>query len=219
LRRTPCAILVSVAGTVVVVGSINEDYLLQVDRRPAPGETVGNAVLVTADGGKGANQAVAAAAAGARTVLVARVGDDRRGRELVAGLEAAGVDTRWVGRSAGVRSGAAFVVVTPDGENQIVVAPGANARLFPRDVEGAATVVGEAGVLVLQLEVSTDTVETAASLAGPDTTVVLNASPVAPVPGPVLRRVDVLVVNETVPTDLERQKRQYLSAAPVRRRS
>jgi ribokinase len=192
----PGAILVSVGRTVVVVGSINEDFVLRVDRRPAPGETIGNAVLVTADGGKGANQAVAAATHGAETALVARVGDDRRGGELIAGLEAAGVDTRWVSRTAGLRSGAAFVLVTPDGENQIVVAPGANDRLLPDDVERAASVVGDAGVLVLQMEVSGDTVAAAVSLAGPGTTVVLNAAPARDMPSKVWERIDVLVVNQ-----------------------
>jgi ribokinase len=185
-----------VAGNVVVVGSINEDYVLRVDRRPAPGETVGNALLLTTHGGKGANQAVAAATHGARTALVGRVGDDLRGGELIAGLEAAGVDTRWVSRTAGVRSGAAFVVVTPDGENEIVVAPGANAQLLPDDVDRASSVISDAGLLVLQLEVSMDTVAAAAFRAGPSATVVLNAAPASRVPGPVLHRVDVLVVNE-----------------------
>lgn len=184
------------AGNVVVVGSINEDYVLRVDRRPAPGETVGNATLVTADGGKGANQAVAAATHGARTALVGRVGDDLRGGNLIAGLQAAGVDTRWVSRTAGVRSGAAFVVVTPDGENEIVVAPGANAQLLPDDVDRASPVISDTSLLVLQLEISVDTVAAAAFRAGPSTTVVLNAAPASVVPGPVLQRVDVLVVNE-----------------------
>jgi ribokinase len=181
---------------VVVVGSINEDYVLQVARRPMAGETVGDAILQTSDGGKGANQAVAAASQGAIVALVARVGDDPVGEALIQGLEAADVETSWVRRSPGERSGAAFVTVTPDGENTIIVAPGANALLSANDIKWASSAFREARVLVSQLEAGLDAVVAAIARAGRSTTVVLNASPARPVPSTTLARVDVLIVNE-----------------------
>jgi ribokinase len=181
---------------VVVIGSINEDYVVQVTRRPTAGETVGDATFSTYDGGKGANQAVAAAGQGAIVALVARVGDDLTGEALLRGLEAAGVETSWVRRSRGEKSGAAFVTVTPDGENTIIVAPGANALLDAADISWASSAFREARVIVMQLETSIEAVVAAVAQAGRSTTVVLNAAPVGPVPSTTLRRVDVLVVNE-----------------------
>jgi ribokinase len=182
--------------SVVVIGSINADYVVQVARRPTPGETVGDAIFDASDGGKGANQAVAAASEGAIVALVARVGDDPVGEALVEGLKVAGVETSWVRRSPGEKSGAAFVTVTPDGENTIVVAPGANALLGAPDVEWASNALREARVIVLQLETSIDAVVAAIARAGRSTTVVLNAAPARPVPTTTLKRVDILVVNE-----------------------
>jgi ribokinase len=181
---------------IVVVGSINQDYLLRVDHRPGPGETVGNATLVVSGGGKGANQAVAAAAYGVATALVARLGDDPSAETLARELAAAGVDLRWMKSTPGTESGAAFITVTPDGENQIVVAPGANARLGAPDIAAAAEVIAQARVLLLQLEIRLDTVEAAVTQAGPSTSVVLNAAPASPLPSAIRRRVDVLVVNQ-----------------------
>ncbi len=183
---------------IVVVGSVNRDYVLRVAVRPSPGETVGGAELVMSDGGKGANQAVAAAGAGRSVCLMARVGDDPESEGLVRRLTQRAVDTRWVLRSGGARCGAAFVTVTPDGENEIVVAPGANALLGRADilVRPAASAIEVADVLVLQLEIGVDVVAAAIESAGPDTTVVLNAAPAMLLPEAMLARVDVLVVNE-----------------------
>jgi ribokinase len=181
---------------VVVVGSVNQDYLLRVARAPAPGETVTGATLSIADGGKGANQAVAAAKQGVSTALVARVGDDPAGELALSGLRSALVDTEWTTRAQGSPTGAAFITITPDGENRIVVAPGANSALDTRAVDQAGQTIADARVLVLQLEVVVGTAAAAAGRAGPDTTVILNAAPAVPVPADLLERVDVLVVNE-----------------------
>ena len=180
----------------VVVGSINQDYVLRVDRRPRPGETITGGVLEITGGGKGANQAVAAASHGASTALVAMVGEDDIGESLCADLEVAGVDTRWVTPKPGVRSGTAFITVTPDGQNQIIVASGANALMDKRDLANAAPALCAARVLLLQLEIPIDAVSEAASAASASTTVVLNASPARQLPPDLLRRVDVLIVNE-----------------------
>ena len=183
-------------GDVVVVGSINVDYIVRVPRRPGAGETVSEGILEVHPGGKGANQAVAAAYCGVPVYMVARVGDDSAGAQRLAELENAGVATAFVARSPGMATGSAFVTVTPDGENTIVVAPGANAGLETPDVERATEILGSAAVLVAQLEVPLASVTRAVELAGPHTQVVLNCAPARPLGPELLGRVDVLVVNE-----------------------
>ncbi|OLT37868.1 hypothetical protein BJF79_28630 [Actinomadura sp. CNU-125] len=123
---------------VVVVGSVNADLVVGVDRRPAPGETVLGSDLVVHPGGKGANQAVAAARLGGRTGIVGRVGDDGHGRLLRDALAADGVDLAHLATTPGP-NGVALITVGPDGDNSIIVSPGANARLTPADVAAAAT--------------------------------------------------------------------------------
>lgn len=181
---------------VTVVGSINQDVVIETPRRPRPGETVGGARVSLAGGGKGANQAVAAALLGAGVHLVGRVGDDPPAAVLRSGLVAAGVDVTHVLATPACPSGTAFVTVTPDGENAIVVAPGANERLGRPDVRRAAALLGRSALLVAQLEVPVEAVAAAVELAGPHTLVLLNAAPVRPLARGLLDRVDVLVVNE-----------------------
>jgi len=184
------------APSVFVVGSVNQDYVLSVERRPKPGETLSGAVLALHPGGKGANQAVAAVLLGARVALLGRVGDDPAGASLRAELAARGVDTAAVGTTGGVSTGAAFITVTPDGENAIVVALGANHRLTAGDVDAVAGSIRSAAVLVAQLEVPLEVVGRAVEVAaGAATRVVLNLAPARPVPDALLARVDVLVVN------------------------
>jgi ribokinase len=178
---------------VAVVGSLNLDLVIRVAALPGPGETVVGGDLFTNPGGKGANQAVAAARLGRRVAMVGRVGDDQAGRDLLAALEADRVDTAQVGALGGVPSGTAFIVVREDGENQIVVSPGANARLTPDDVGAAGPALRSAAVALLQLEIPLETVAAAARTA--TGTVVLNPAPVRPLPSELLARVDVLVPN------------------------
>jgi ribokinase len=185
-----------VVRSVVVVGSVNTDYVLRVGRRPGAGETVGGATLEVHPGGKGANQAVAAARYGAAVALVARVGDDDLGERRRVELEAEGVGTANLLSTAGASSGLAVITVTPDGENSIVVVPGANAELSPGDVGAAEADLAAASVLVLGLEVPMATVVRAAELAGPQTAVLLNAAPAQPLPTELPARVGVLIVNE-----------------------
>jgi ribokinase len=150
---------------VVVVGSLNQDITVEADRRPAGGETVLGRTLTAAPGGKGANQAVAAARAGARVAMVGCVGADAAGESLVSGLRAAGVDTAAVRALDDAPSGTALIVLDAAGENSIVVVPGANARLAAADVETALQ--GAARPLVLaQLEVPVEAVVAAARAAG-----------------------------------------------------
>ena len=182
---------------VFVMGSINQDFVLRVERRPEPGETVTDAVLSTHNGGKGANQAAAAALLGASVAFLGRVGDDGFGGALVKSLGDKGVDTALIEAVPGVSTGTAFITVTEDGENAITVAPGANRRLAPEDVEAARDAIGGAAVLVAQMEIPRETVARAVEVAGEaGTRVVLNLAPPFEVPGSLLGGLGLLVVNE-----------------------
>ncbi|MDX2812149.1 ribokinase [Streptomyces sp. PA03-5A] len=180
----------------LVVGSANADLVIHVDRRPAAGETVLGSDLATHPGGKGANQAVAAARLGARTALLARVGDDAHGRLLTGSLRSAGVDTTGV-LGGDTPTGVALITVDPSGDNSIVVSPGANARLTAADVTGARELLAAARVISLQLEIPLESVAAAVATATEaGTRVVLNPSPPAALPREVLAGCDPLVVNE-----------------------
>jgi ribokinase len=182
---------------VFVLGSINQDFVLRVERRPNPGETVTNAELSTHNGGKGANQAAAAAFLGASVAFLGRVGDDGFGEPLVRALEEKGIDTSLVERAPGVATGAAFITVTPDGENAITVAPGANRSLTPEDVSAASEAIGDARVLVAQMEIPVETVLRAVEAATErGTRVLVNLAPIFEVPRALLEKLDPLVVNE-----------------------
>ena len=178
---------------VAVVGSLNLDLVVRVPRLPGPGETVSGGDVFRNPGGKGANQAVAAARLGRAVAMVGCVGDDPAGRELLGSLQADGVDTERVRVVDGVPSGAAFITVNQDGENQIVVSPGANARLAAEDVDAAGATLRAAAVTLLQLEIPLEAVAAAARTAGG--TVVLNPAPVRALPEGLLGQVHVLVPN------------------------
>ncbi|MEU8425008.1 ribokinase [Micromonospora sp. NPDC048835] len=180
---------------VAVVGSSNLDLVVTASRLPHPGETVLGGNFRTVPGGKGANQAVAAARAGATCDFVGAVGDDEFGTRMRGSLVDAGVDVRGLRTVAGP-SGVALIAVDRDAENFIVVAPGANGTLTELDADDRTTIAA-AGVLLLQLEVPLAAVTQAAQWARAEgTTVVLNAAPAATLPGALLDLVDVLVVNE-----------------------
>lgn len=179
--------------SVTVVGSLNEDVLIPVERLPGRGETVIGGAPATAAGGKGANQAAAAGRLGPGVHMVGRVGDDPAGARMQAALAECRVNVSRVHRTPGVPTGTATIPVeSGSGENLIVVVPGANSALTPDDVD--VSPVHRADVLLLQLEVPMETVTAAARAAGG--TVVLNPAPPAPLPAELLERVDVLVPNE-----------------------
>jgi len=185
---------------VVVVGSSNTDMVAAAPRLPRPGESVAADRFYTAAGGKGANQAVAAARAGARVTLVARVGDDDFGRRAIAGFRKEGIDCRWITRDPEAPSGVALIVVDREGENLIAVALGANMRLSPQQVEQAAPAIERAGALVVQLEVPLAAVRRAVEIAHrASVPVILNPAPAPrkPLPRALLGKVAYLVLNET----------------------
>ena len=169
-----------------VVGSVNLDFVARCERFPRPGETVTDAVFARHPGGKGANQAVAAARLGARVTIVASVGDDDLAAEAVAGLDEAGVDRNPIATAAAA-TGVALIIVDGAGENTIVVAPGANAFLRPEHVRGI-----ESAAILCQLEIPVDTVKAASEVPG---FFCLNAAPARPVPAEILDRADLVVVN------------------------
>ncbi|MFE2354770.1 ribokinase [Streptomyces parvulus] len=179
----------------LVVGSANADLVIGVERRPAAGETVLGSDLSVHPGGKGGNQAVAAARLGARTALLARVGDDGHGRLLLDAQRAAGVDTVGV-LVGGAPTGVALITVDPSGDNSIVVSPGANGRLTPGDVRAAGSLFHASRVVSTQLEIPLETVVEVVRSLAPDSRFVLNPSPPLPLPPEVLAACDPLIVNE-----------------------
>lgn len=175
---------------VTVVGSINLDIIATTDRLPTAGETVGGGVLQQQPGGKGANQAVAAARLGGSARMIGAVGDDAQGRLMLEALAAAGVDTADVAVLDGGVTGTALIVVDRDGENQIVVCPGANSGF---SLEGVSFEPDE--TVLCQLEVGLPVVlEAARKSSG---FFVLNAAPAMDLPAELLERCDLVIVNET----------------------
>ncbi len=181
------------AAEVVVVGSVNADLVARVEAHPAPGETVLGGSLLVLAGGKGANQAVAAALLGARVALVGAVGDDAFAAPATASLRSAGVDLTALDVVGGP-TGIAMITVAADGENSIVVLPGANGSVGADAVAAHADVVGAARVVVLQGEIPRAGTEAAARAARGR--VVLNLAPVLALDPDVVRLADPLVVNE-----------------------
>ena len=183
-------------GRVLVLGSLNVDLVTRVERHPRPGATVLGEGLQQVAGGKGANQAVAAAAAGAPVSMVGCVGDDAGGTAYRRRLERLGIDVTGLRTCEGVASGHAIVTVADDGENAIVVVPGANDLLDDREVT-AVDALGPGDVLLVQLEVPRTVVCTAVRrAAGRGARVVLNPAPYATRPQDVVALGDPVVANE-----------------------
>ena len=184
------------SGRVLVLGSLNVDLVTRVERHPNPGETVSGEGLQQLAGGKGANQAVAAAAAGASVAMVGCVGDDAGGAAYRRRLEALGVDVAGVRVCPGVPTGTAIVTVADGGENSIVVIPGANDHVGDLEV-AAVDALGPGDVLLLQLEV--DRLAVCAAVrraAGRGARVVLNTAPYAALPPDIVALADPVVANE-----------------------
>lgn len=183
---------------VVVVGSINMDLVLSCEYLPKPGETLAARHCREVSGGKGANQAVAAARMGADVALIGRVGNDVFGPQLLKGLREANVDVGQVRICEDCGSGLAVVIVDSMGQNSIVIAPGANGRLTIADIRGAASLIQAADFLVLQLEVPLEVVEEAVAIAkAAKVKILLNPAPAPKVLPGVLYPVDILCPNQT----------------------
>lgn len=180
----------------VVIGSSNTDMIIQVPRLPSPGETILGGAFTTAAGGKGANQAVAAARAGSNVTFVAAVGDDMFGEQALKGFGAEGIYTGLCVIDATAPSGVAQIFVDDDGENCIGVASGANSCLEPGHIDRAAGLFGEDVVVLLQLETPLETVEYAARTAKEKgCTVILNPAPAAVLPDALFASLDYVTPN------------------------
>lgn len=182
---------------IVVVGSVNVDQIVRVDRLPGPGETVAGDDFVTAGGGKGANQAVAARRLGADVSFVARVGTDGSGTFARSALESEGIAARWIGVDPDYPTGVALIIVDRDGQNMIAVASGANLRVSPNDVRAAEEAFAAANVVITQLEIPLETVVTTLEMGRTrGLTTVLNPAPARVVPDDILGLADWLTPNE-----------------------
>ncbi len=183
---------------IVVIGSSNTDMIIKLDRIPRPGETILGGQFTTAAGGKGANQAVAAARAGGSVTFIARVGQDMFGEQAVQGFVEDGLKVDYVFRDKGNPSGVALIFVAKDGENSIAVASGANARLSPADLKKAKNAINAATLLVMQLETPLATVIAAAKMAAAKgIPIILNPAPAQPLPDDLLKNISILTPNET----------------------
>jgi len=183
---------------IVVVGSSNMDLVVKTPRIPTAGETILGGDFLTIPGGKGANQAVAAAKLGAQVFFVAKLGQDAFGQQSLANFEEAGVKTKYVTTTKDAPSGVALITVDDNGENAIVVAPGANSILRPADVEAAKGAIAGAGAVVAQLEIPLKTVEYAAACAkNADVPFILDPAPARQLPDELLAIVDIIKPNET----------------------
>jgi len=186
---------------ILVVGSLNMDLVVQVDRTPAGGETVTGGDLKTIPGGKGANQSAAAARLGAQVAMVGCVGDDAFGPHLIDNLRRQGVDTSHVSVVAACATGTAMITVDRAGQNSIIVSPAANGRLGRDEIDGMEALWRQARLLLLQLETPMDTVLYAAEMAvRHGVQVILNPAPAQPLAPELLARVHYLIPNESEAT-------------------
>jgi ribokinase len=182
---------------ITVVGSLNMDLFIETTRLPSPGETVLGRNFRRAPGGKGANQAVAIARMGGACAMVGAVGDDSFSEEMLANLRASGVDTNAVGRRAGAASGVAMIAVDTNGQNQIVVASGANETLSPNEIASHAALFRRSKAVVVQLETSLPAVEAVLHLGrSSGALTVLNPAPCPELSDDLLRCCDWIVPNE-----------------------
>lgn len=182
---------------VVVVGSINVDLTIRSKRLPRAGETIIGGGFTTGGGGKGANQAIAAVRAGADVRFIARVGRDAYGHDMVKHLGTEGIHTEHILQDEECPTGMAFILVDEHGENSIVVASGANARLSPRDITLVKEEIGSAGVLLVQLECPLDAVRHAMEIASASQTLlIVNPAPAQHLDGSWFHGVDVITPNK-----------------------
>ncbi|MGI8855031.1 MAG: ribokinase [Thermomicrobiales bacterium] len=188
---------------VVVLGSINTDLVVRAPRFPRPGETMHGSDFAVVGGGKGANQATAAARLGAPVQFIGAVGADDFGARRIAEMQDAGVDVGAIARLSDVPTGVALITVNAQGENTIIIAAGANWRVTPEDIPGTMLAMAAGGVLVAQLELPLETVVAGLARAREaGLTTMLNAAPYTPKARQLLQHVDILIANEGEAGDL-----------------
>jgi ribokinase len=181
----------------VVIGSSNTDMVTKTERLPSPGETVLGKTFLMAAGGKGANQAVAAARMGGEVVFIAKVGDDIFGKQAVKLFEQEGIDTSFIATDPVNPSGVALITVDARAENCIVVASGANANLLPDDLSKAEEKIKNASLILMQLEIPLQTVEYVAEIASiKNIPLVLNPAPACALSDELLSRIYIITPNQ-----------------------
>lgn len=183
---------------IIVAGSSNTDMVVKVPRIPKPGETIMGGEFMVIPGGKGANQAVACARMGVQTTFITCLGDDAFAAQSIENYKKDGIDTSFIKLQKGVNSGVALINVSEDGENCITVAPGANSYLFPSDIEALSDMIRTANIILVQLEIPMETVETIAQLAETfQIPFILNPAPAAKLSDDLLSKISVITPNET----------------------
>lgn len=183
---------------IVVIGSCNTDMVISMDHLPLPGETLIGGEFFMNSGGKGANQAVAAARLGGNVSFIAKVGNDPFGKRALEQYRAEGIDVKHILTDPEQPSGVALIMVDAQGENSIAVASGANAHLTTKDINNAKEILSRADIVLMQLETPITTVEHAANVAKRSgAKVILNPAPAQPLPESLLQNLHILIANET----------------------
>lgn len=181
---------------IVVIGSLNYDIIVKQQRMPKKGETYAGDEMVQSPGGKGSNQAAQCAKLGLPTFMVGKVGDDRFGQALVGALTAVGVNTSNIKKQGS--TGMGLVHVMPDGDYYSTIIKGANALITKSDINGIKSLIDSAGFIILQQEIPAEVIEYIITISeNADTKIVLNNAPAKKIKDEILKRVDILVVNET----------------------
>jgi ribokinase len=183
---------------IVVIGSSNTDMVVQAERLPTPGETIIGGKFFMNAGGKGANQAVAAARLGGIVSFIAKIGNDVFGKEAMGLFEKEGIDCSGVTIDSENPSGVALITVNLEGENCIVVASGANAALSPNDLEANKKLIREADIILMQLEIPIETIAwTLETGVSEKAKIILNPAPAQILPDRILKRINIITPNET----------------------
>lgn len=184
-------------GYVLIIGSSNMDLNIYSERLPKPGETVTGGTFKQSLGGKGANQAIASKRSGAKTICIAKIGKDAFGEQMISRLTNEGIDMSYIIRDPQEASGVAFIMIDNKGENIISVAPGANARLNPKEIQANSGIIKNAKSLVVQMELPIETIEEIFKIASQGNVIkILNPAPLKPIPLKVLKNIDIIVPNE-----------------------
>ncbi|TXT65934.1 MAG: Ribokinase [Promethearchaeota archaeon] len=182
---------------VLIIGSSNMDLNIYSERLPSPGETVTGGIFRQSLGGKGANQAVAAARAGSEVVFIAKIGRDDFGSQMSTKLSQEGINTNFMLQDPEEHSGVAFIMIDKNGENMISVAPGANATLSVEEIEKHGSILRNATSLVVQMEIPMETINKIYEIASEGHCIkILNPAPLKPIPPDLLKNIDIIVPNE-----------------------
>lgn len=183
---------------IIVLGSTNTDMVVQTSKFPAPGETILGGKFLMNPGGKGANQAVAAARLGGSVVFAGKTGNDLFGKQAIESLSKEGINTEHVLTDPEQASGVALITVDSHGENSIVVAPGSNNTLLPENLNSVLTIIDESDIILMQLEIPMQTIEFMARKAkDKNARVILNPAPAAALSNDLILNLDMITPNET----------------------